>query len=148
MRLIGAVPVFAFALGLSGCVHPKLITSYESLRAALHPGDAVEVTTSTGMRSGVVDTMSADSLTIVSGGARRAIPRAAIVRLQETRRFWRHDAAIGAATGGGTGAAIGGFSDCRAGHTSCESTRVGGFVGSALVGAAVGAMIGTKRKPA
>ena len=139
---------------LSGCAHPRVVRSYDELRPLLNPGDRIEVTVSGGIAaalaarvSGAVETTSADSLTIVTGGARRAIPESAIERLEKLDRVWRRDALIGAAIGGGTGAAIAGFSDCPAGETSCGGTRLAGTAGSALVGAGIGAAVGAKRRP-
>ena len=119
----GSAVLLAAAVGLSGCAHPRYISSYESLRAALHPGDRVEVITAADALSGIVATISTSSVTVVNGGTRRDIPRAAIVRLQKLDRPWRHVAAVGLAVGGGTGGAIAGFSDCRRGQTSCGSAR-------------------------
>jgi hypothetical protein len=130
------------AILLAGCAHPRIVRSYEELRTALKPADRIELTASSGVVSGAVESMSADSLTVASDAGRRDIPWATIARLEKQERLGRRSALIGLAIGAGSGAAIATFSDCRAGENSCTGTRVGGTVGTAVVGMGIGAVAG------
>ena len=121
------------------------------MRGALKPGDRVEVTASADPASarsepisGDVEVVSADAVTIVSDGARRVISRPTIAELDKIERPWRRGMLMGLAIGGGTGAAIAGFSDCGLGRTSCPGTSAGGIAGSALVGIGIGAAVSAK----
>jgi len=144
MKSVRSFPLLISALLLSGCAHPPVISSYASLRAALVPGDHVVVTASAAPVPGVVEAVSGNSLTITSDHARREFPRETIARVEKLERPWRRTTLTGLAIGGGTGAAIAGFSDCRAGETSCGGTRASGIAGSALVGVGIGAAAGAK----
>jgi hypothetical protein len=68
----------------------------------------------------------------------------AIARVEKLERPWRRSTSMGLAIGGGTGAAIAGFSDCKASETSCGGTRVSGIAGSAVVGVGIGAAVGAR----
>ena len=70
------------AVLLTGCVHPRIVSSYADLRIVLKPEDRIVVTTSAGPVSGVVvEAMSADSVTTTSDHARREISRERITRV-------------------------------------------------------------------
>lgn len=149
--VVGAFTLMGAAFLQTGCVHPQMIGSYDELRGVLKPGDRVEVTASAGpVSSGSepvssnVEAVSADAITIVSEGARRVIARPTIAQIDKMERPWRRGMLMGLAIGGGTGAAMAGFSDCGLGRTSCPGTRVGGIVGSALLGIGIGAAVSAK----
>jgi hypothetical protein len=131
---------------LSGCAHahPLTIGSYEELRTVLKSGDRVEIITSAGAHSGTVESVAADSLTILTDGARHQITETAIARLKRRERLVRRSALNGLAIGMGMGAAIATFSDCMAGETSCLGTRISGTLVIASVGAGLGAAAGLK----
>ncbi len=142
-------PFLAIApfLLLTACAHPHVVQSYDQLRAALAAGDYVEVTTSAQRVPGVMAAASADSLRLDVGGARREIPRTAILRVERLERLWRRSTLIGLGVGAGAGAAIAGFSDCPGGEIiSCGTTRAVGVAATALVGAGIGAAAGAKRR--
>jgi len=146
-----ALALMSAAFLQTGCVHPQTIGSYDELRSALKPGDRVEVTTSAGAASarsavvsGDVEAVSADAVTIVSDGERRVISRPTIAQLDKMERTWRRGMLMGLAIGGGTSAAVAGFSDCGMGRTSCPGTRASGIAGGALIGIGIGAAVGAK----
>ena len=137
MKSIRLFTLAASALLLSGCVHPQIVSSYDALRSALQSGDRVEIAGSAGIVTGTVETVSADSIVVMSGSARREIPRAAIARLEKQERTVRRGALMGLAIGGGTGAHRGSAMQRRRlcgdshGRTAARS--------SAAIGAAAGA---------
>jgi hypothetical protein len=60
MKPFGALAVIASVLLSAGCAHLQIVRSYDPLRAALKPGDHVEVTMPPGPPSGVVEAVSTD----------------------------------------------------------------------------------------
>jgi hypothetical protein len=144
MRSVGLFSLIMSAFLLAACVHPQIVGSYEALRARLKPGDGVELIASAGRVSGTVETMTADSIVVISEGSRREFLRGDVSRVEKIDRPWRRSAVKGLLIGGGTGAAIAAFSDCRAGEISCGGMRVGGAAGSALIGLGIGAVAGAR----
>jgi hypothetical protein len=114
MKSVSSGTLLVSVLLWSGCAHPRVFSSYAELRAALKPGDRIVVTASAAPLAGVVEAMSADSLTVTSSHAHHEIAREAIARVEKLERPWRRSTSMGLAIGGGTGAAIAEFSDCKA----------------------------------